>query len=81
MSAAALLVSLHALGFVFTAVDGRIHVSPWSRLSEDQRAAIRDRKAEPLALLQQEHANDMTEYVNERAAVLKVDHQLSRAAA
>lgn len=74
MSAAAILASLRALGFVLTVAEGRIHVSPGSRLTEAQRAAIRDYKAELLALLHQEH-------IDERAAVLEVDHHFPRAAA
>ncbi|MDD2769142.1 MAG: hypothetical protein PHT19_10420 [Methylococcus sp.] len=81
MSAKTLLNHLRHAGFVVTLAEGGLRTSPASYLTESQRAAIREHKAELVDLLHQEHIDDVAEYVNERAAVLEYDHQLSRAAA
>lgn len=81
MKAQTLLNHLRHAGFVVTLVEGGLRVSPASYLTESQRAAIRENKAQLVDLLYQEHIDEVAEYVNERAAVLEFDHRLSRPAA
>jgi hypothetical protein len=51
MTPVAFLAQLRESGFTVSVIDGRVKVSPASRLTDADRAAIRDHKGEFLALL------------------------------
>jgi hypothetical protein len=73
MTASTLIQSLSSRGFSVLADGDAIKVSPASALTDDERQAIRERKAELLTLLQSEPADDENPETHDSALVFEAD--------
>jgi hypothetical protein len=73
-AAVELLVSLKARGFRLDAAGRKLIVSPGQRLTDGDRAAIRQHVGELIAHLEDEH-----EWTEERAGILEFDAGMTRA--
>ena len=78
MGARELLHELAGAGFSVTAEADRLVIRPWSKLTDELRAALRASKPEVLALLAAEREAD-AEAFEERAAIMEFDGGLPRA--